>query len=89
MTALERFEQAFGQSYARKNYDAIEIHKGATIYFNHGEKNRGIAHINRQWVWRFPNAHALVAYLDGTCVNRRDYCIGPEHWEHVIRLIRK
>ena len=30
MTALERFEQAFDQSYARKNYDAIRIRRGAT-----------------------------------------------------------
>ena len=89
MTALERFEQAFGQSYPRKNYDAIRIRSGATIYFNHGAKNRYIAHINLRYVWNFPNAHGLVAYLDGTPDNGRDYCIGPEHWERVIRLIRE
>ena len=89
MTALERFEQAFGSSYCRKHYNALRIRTGATIYFSRGPKNRDVVHINLQYVWNFPNAHSLVGYLNGTPDNGRDYCIGPEHWERVIQLIRK
>ena len=43
VTAVERFEQAFGQAYRRSHYYAIKVRKGAVIYFNDGEGNRDIA----------------------------------------------
>ena len=90
MTAKERFEQAFGkEAYRRSHYYAIELRKGAVIYFNDGEGNRGIASINIRRACNFPNADSLIAYLEAAEVpcNARDYRIGPEHWEHVIHLI--
>ena len=88
MTALERFEQAFGPSYARKGYDAIQIQEGAVLYFRRGFKNRNIARINLKRVWNFPNGGLLAAYLRGT-EDAIDYCIGPEHWDHAIELMQR
>ena len=87
MTALERFEQAFGQSYPTTGYDAIRIRRGATIYFHRRAEERYIARINLEWVRNFPNAELLVAYLKGT-EGHRDYRIGPGYWERVIDLIQ-
>lgn len=91
MTALERFEQAFGPSYRTGGYRAINVRTGATIYFNGMGKNRCIASINLRYVWNFPNAHSLVSYLEAAEVphNARDYRIGSEHWEWVIHLIQQ
>ena len=86
MTALERFEQVW-PSYPRKGYHAIKIQKGAVLYFRRGLKNRNIARINLQRVGNFPNGQLLAAYLKGT-EDRIDYCIGPDHWERVIELIK-
>lgn len=89
VTAVARFEQASGQAYRRSHYYAIRVRTGATIYFNDGEVNRGIASINMRQARNFPNADSLIAYLEPAEVprNARDYRIGPEHWEHVIHLI--
>ena len=87
MTALERFEQAFGCSYSTTGYDAIRIRTGATIYFRRTAEERYIARINLQAVRNFPNAGLLVAYLKRT-EDHRDYRVGPGYWEHVIELMR-
>ena len=87
MTALERFEQAFGPSYPTGGYDAIRIRWGATLYFRRTAGERYIARINLQAVRNFPNAALLVAYLRGT-EDHRDFRIGPGYWERVIDLIK-
>ena len=94
MTALERFEQAFGPSYRRQHYNAINIRRGATIYFNHGEKNRYLADINVTYAKNFPNADALIAELSDTVheshvgAHSYDYRVGPDLWDRVIELIQ-
>ena len=88
MTALERFEQAFGPSYARKGYDAIQVRQGAVLYFRRNSNNTYIARINLKRVLNFPNGGLLAAYLRGT-EDAIDYCIGPEYWDHAIELMQR
>ncbi len=99
-TALERFEQAFGKSYRRRSYNAITIRPYATIYFNHGEKNKYLADINVKAAKNFPNADALIAELSNAVHESRrrggdrrgarsyDYRVGPDLWDRVIELIQ-
>lgn len=87
MTALERFEQAFGKSYPTGGYDAIRIRRGATLYFRRTAEERYIARINLKAARNFPNAGLLAAYLNGTEDNR-DYRIGPGYWDRAIDLIK-
>ncbi len=97
ITALERFEQAFPScsTYRMQHYTRIEIRPYASIYFNHGEKNRYLACINIKAAKNFPNADALIAELSNTVQSKSriraysyDYRVGPDQWDRVIELMQ-
>ena len=71
----------------------FEVRQGASIYIRKPEHRRGENHarINVIYIRNFPNVAELRAYINAQGIQTdhtgRDYLIGAEHIDNVIRIL--